>query len=397
MTQSSIARPALALFLFVCASARFALGADALLDPTKPGPFPVGVTTLTLVDSSRTDPATKGPRTLLTEVWYPATDDSKNLPKNKASDFLVRGALPMLKQLPKMAFKMDMDEFDKKFKNAAVRDARMRDGKFPLIVFSHGNGGMRNQSTFWCDFMASHGYVIMSSDHTGNCAYTAVDGKVVTYNASLREQSAEDRPKDVSYEITEMGRMNKGADSRFAGRIDMDHVGVAGHSFGGFTSIHVINDDPRVDAIIPMTPIWNKRTNYTTPVLMMIGTEDKTIGADNNAKDRKYFEESKGPHYLVEMIRGGHYTFSDMGQIQPNFGDGIGKGKGITDPEKEIEFIPMDLAYEITNSYSVAFFGIYLKGQEGYRDYLDKNHYEKEIIHKAVKPPAEVPGGGGSQ
>ena len=134
------------------------VSAADLPDPTRPGPYPVGVTTIGLFDHSRTDEATQGgPRALLTEIWYPATEDTRDLPKNKASDFLVRRQLPMLNQFPKIAFGMDIDKFDETFENFAVRDARVRDGKFPLVVFSHGNGGMRNQSTFWCDHLASHG------------------------------------------------------------------------------------------------------------------------------------------------------------------------------------------------------------------------------------------------
>src|SRR5258705_6715663 len=55
------------------------------------GPFPIGVTTTVLIDSSRTDAFTKEPRTLVTEIWYPATDDARQLPKNKYSDFLPGG------------------------------------------------------------------------------------------------------------------------------------------------------------------------------------------------------------------------------------------------------------------------------------------------------------------
>lgn len=380
-----IAALAFALAAILFAPSRSARAED-LADPKKPGPYPVGVTTVTFIDPSRTDATTQGPRTLLTDIWYPATDDSKTLPKNKASDFLLSGPVPAMAQAMLMAFKIKIEDFDKRFENVAVRDARIRDGKFPLIVFSHGNGGIRNQSTFWCDYMASHGYIVASPDHTGNCAYTAVDGKLVAMNPGARQASAIDRPKDVSFIIDMMGKYNLGADSRFSRRLDMDHVGVAGHSFGGFTSIHVINSDTRVKAIIPMAPVWMERTNYTTPVMMMIATEDKTIGLPNNAKDRTYYEESKGPHYLVEIKDGGHYSFSDMGQIQPKFGDGIGTGMRVTKKEEPITYLPPKETFEIINSYSVAFFGVYLKGQTGYNSFLGKNEFGDKIDYKFAVP-----------
>src|SRR5438046_2475896 len=52
-------------------------------DLLAPGPYPAGVTTTVFVDVSRTDALTKEHRTLVTEIWYPATDDARNLPKNK--------------------------------------------------------------------------------------------------------------------------------------------------------------------------------------------------------------------------------------------------------------------------------------------------------------------------
>ncbi len=378
----------LALLLLLAVGPYRTFAAEFLSDPRKPGPFPVGVTTMELVDPNRDDAYTKSKRTLLTEIWYPATDDTKNLPKNSFTDFFMRGQNDEMNKMLEKFFKVGLSELNKKFKNKAVRDARMRDGKFPLIVFSHGNGGIRAQNSFWCDHMASHGYVVMSADHTGNCAASVVNGKVYPYNVGRMMVSAADRPKDVSFMLDQMTKMNGGTDSRFAGRIDLEKIGVAGHSFGGFTSAAIIESDPRVKAIIPMTPVWQTRTNFTTPVLIFLGTEDKTIGLLGNAAIRKRYEESQGPHYLVELPDGGHFTFTDMDQVDENFGDGIGKGVRITRPGEEITFMPIDVAHEITNAYSLAFFGVYLKGQTGYRTFLDSNQYGEKIIYKSEVPDA---------
>src|SRR6266436_3510200 len=145
------------------------------LAPT--GTFPVGVTTTVFVDSKRTDAFTKEPRTLVTEIWYPATDNARQSPKNKYSDFLPGGVTPEIDAAVQKTYKMPVAEIDKLFVNESVRDARMRQGKFPLIVFSHGNGGNRHQNTFWCDHLASHGYVIVSADHVGNANMTILNGK----------------------------------------------------------------------------------------------------------------------------------------------------------------------------------------------------------------------------
>lgn len=378
----------LSISLSFCFMLAALVSAEDFFEPAKPGPYPTGVTTLVLVDHARTDSNTKGPRTLLTDIWYPAADDQRGGPVNKFSDFYMRGQIPKLDEMLKKFFKDGIAEVDKRFKNSSVRDARIRDGRFPLIVFSHGNGGIRAQNTFWCDYLASHGYIIMSADHTGNCAATVVDGKVIPYNVGQMMVSAGERPKDVGFMIDQMTKFAAGDDSRFCGRVDLEKIGVAGHSFGGFTSAAIIETDPRVDAIIPMTPVWPLRTNFTTPVMIFLGTEDKTIGTRENDKNRKRYEESQGPRFLVEVLDGGHFTFTDMFQADPDFGDGVGKGERVTMPGEPIEYLPMEDAYAITNTYSAAFFGVYVKGEPKYMDYLKDNHFGEKIIYKYALPEA---------
>ena len=107
-------------------------------------------------------------------------------------------------------------------------------------------------------------------------------GKVIIYDEKGRAQAAIERPKDVSFLLDTMDRWNKGGDSRFFGKIDMEHVGVAGHSFGGYTATAVADVDPRVKAIAPMAAVFSKRTRYDCPAMMVLATEDRTIKADGN-------------------------------------------------------------------------------------------------------------------
>src|SRR5215208_6220876 len=157
--------------------------------PMSVGPFPVGVTSTIFVDKSRMDNFTKQPRTLVTEIWYPAADDSKRSAKNKYSDFYP-GITPEIDDSLKKTYKMNAAEIDKIFWNEAVRNAPVRKGRFPVVVFSHGNGGTRHQNTFWCDYLASHGYIVVSADHTGNARMTIIDGKIIPFQAGERAQSA---------------------------------------------------------------------------------------------------------------------------------------------------------------------------------------------------------------
>ncbi|HEY7547764.1 MAG TPA: prolyl oligopeptidase family serine peptidase [Blastocatellia bacterium] len=343
-------------------------------DPLAVGPYPVGVTGTVFIDKSRTDNFTKEPRTLVTEIWYPATDDARQKPKNKYSDFIPAEARSQVDALMKLGFKISLADLDKNFWNDAVRDADVRNGRFPLVVFSHGNGGTRTQNTFWCDYLASHGYIVVSADHTANARVTIINGRVISYQASQRANSATDRPKDVSFLLDQMIAWDKGADKRFAGRIDTDRACAAGMSFGSYTAIVVADHDPRFKAVIAMAAAPESHTNLTVPSLLMLGEEDMTIRAAGNARIRDNHNAHKGPAYLLELKRGGHYSFTDMFKINKNFGDGVGRGKR-RDTGEPIEYTPMEATYKIIDSYSIAFLGYYLKGQREYFDFLKSNHW----------------------
>lgn len=372
--------------LLCCLFVGIAFGVSAQseeLNPEKPGPFPVGVTTTTFVDHSRTDPATKGPRTLPTEIWYPAVEETRGLPVNKLSDFFLKNQSPELALILLAGFGVELTEADKVFQNFAVRDARIADGKFPLILFSHGNGGMRMQNASWCEHLASHGYIVVAPDHTGNCSVTFINGELLIFDDSkeARERSADDRPKDLSFLIDQMDLMNKGNDSRFLGKVDVERIGAAGHSFGGFTCTWLINNEPRVKAIIPMAGAADDRTNYTCPVMLFIATEDATLSKARMDTLRKYYEESKGPRYSIEFKDAGHFSFTEMYQLKPDFGDGVGKGTRVTNGES-IDYVGMETVFPLLNGYSTAFFDKYLRGQDGYDAYLAVNHNPEELIYK---------------
>jgi predicted dienelactone hydrolase len=358
-------------------------------DPLSAGPFPVGVTTTVFVDSSRTDNLTKQPRTLVTEIWYPATDEARQMPKNKFSDFIPGGVTPEIGELIKKTYKVDAAEVDKLYWNEAHRNAPLRDGRFPLIVFSHGNGGSRHQNTFWYDYVASHGYIIVSPDHTGNARWTIIDGKVITSASGERLNSAKDRPLDVCFLLDQMIRWDKGGDPRFAGRVDTDHAAIAGMSFGSFTAHWASDRDPRFKAVVAMSGAPPMHTNLTVPSLRMLGTEDRTLGTLGNGLIRANHTTHTGPAFLLELKNGGHYSFTDVFKVNKNFGDGIGAGKR-RDTNEPFEFTSMELTYQIVNSYSVAFLGYFLKGQKEYWMFLSENHWPDTVIWDVKNAPRNV-------
>ncbi len=348
-------------------------------EPLAAGPFPVGVTTAVFIDNSRTDNLTKQPRTLVTEIWYPATDEARGMPKNKYSDFIPVGMTPEIDELVTKTYKMSASEVDEVYWNESHRNAPVRAGRFPLVVFSHGNRGSRHQNTFWCDCVAGHGYIIVSADHMGASRWTILDGKPLAFQAGERTNSAKDRPLDVSFLLDQMIRWDVGADPRFAGRIDTEHAAVAGMSFGSFTAHWAADREPRFKAVIAMSGAPPSHTNLTVPSLRMLGTEDRTLGVAGNALIRDNHAKHTGPSFLLELKNGGHYSFTDVFKVNKSFGDGVGAGQR-RDTNEPFEFTSMELTYQILNSYSVAFLGYFLKDQKEYGSFLRENHWPETMM-----------------
>ncbi|MBW1811763.1 MAG: hypothetical protein JRJ87_26475, partial [Deltaproteobacteria bacterium] len=147
-------------------------GPKAAPDPMLAGPFPVGVVTYEFVDESRIDSETGQPRSFLVEAWYPAVQESRDLTKwtyevdwEASPDYLGDDYYQRLVNagLPGMETK-------------AVRDADIDNlhGPYPLVLFSHGSYGIRWQSVFYTLHLASHGYVVVSADHTGNTVWELI-------------------------------------------------------------------------------------------------------------------------------------------------------------------------------------------------------------------------------
>jgi len=207
-------------------------------DPFARGPHAVGVRTVDVTDTSRS-------RYLPVEIWYPSV--AANIGRDTAEE--------------------TMDHYDllpgfPPAKQAAVRNADIAVGKFPIVMFSHGFGGHRRQSTFFCTHLASHGYVVVAVDHTGN---TVMDVAQMTLQVMMGEPMPDPepmvaelivaRPADVSFVLDRLLAGDLGID---AAQLDAERIGMSGHSFGGWTTLRVAGLDSRIRAALPMAPAGGK-------------------------------------------------------------------------------------------------------------------------------------------
>lgn len=148
----------------------------------------IGESTLHFNDTIRKRP-------LVTEVWYPTSDSVK---KHAA------GFSPFVRM-------------------ETVKDGKISDRKYPLIMISHGTGGGRLTLEWLADILVQNGFMVAAVDHWGN----TYDNKI-----AIDFVTPWQRPRDISFVLT--GLLN---DRKFGPEIDQDRIGMAGFSIGGYTTI----------------------------------------------------------------------------------------------------------------------------------------------------------------
>jgi predicted dienelactone hydrolase len=306
------------------------------------GPYRIGVTTLALADPSRSNVPGDGPRPVVTEVYYPTTDDAvAGVPREVVSVLGVP-----ITEIP------------------AYRDVSRADGRFPLVVFSHGNNGIRIQSLFFYGHLASHGYVVATPDHHGN---TFVD----TLLGVVDPTAFDNRPRDMSFLIDQMLQLDAAPTGLFSGAIDADKIGASGHSFGGYTSFALATQaivgpppDPRVKAILPQAPAAIGFTDQAfgalaIPTLIVGGAIDETTPFDDN--QQRPFDLLPPGAAVVGLARidgGGHFTFSNFCDVDRELLGFLGGFDEACLPRH----LPWRHAHEITNHLALNFFDGVLRG-----------------------------------
>lgn len=235
-------------------------------------------------------------------------------------------------------------------------------GKFPLVVFSHGAFGYRmsNYSTF--QELASHGYTVCSIDHTYHAFMTKQEGGQIVIgnmgfmNTAMQAQNGELGAEEI-YKLEQNWMELRTGDMEFVldyikklamldnsdtvfQTIDLEHIGVLGHSLGGATAAQLGRDDEDVDAVVvidgtmlgeivgfqdgkeiitdipypkPLLNIYNE-THYNEA--FELKDSYANMIATKNAMDS----------YEVVIKESGHVNFTDLPMVSPFLSKLLGTG-----------------------------------------------------------------------
>ena len=288
----------------------------------------VGVRTMTFTDTNRPDvvnaPAEGAipvlDRAMTVEVWYPAADGTE--PGGTYAALLRDGTTEV------------------ELQGMAARDAAPAEGRFPLVIISHGYPGNRFLMSHLGENLASKGYVAVAADHPDS-----------TYDdMGLFASTLVNRPLDQAFLLNAMAEL----DDEIGAITDAERTGIVGYSMGGYGALifggagvsemalnrteperyvaprdmlarHASGDpdhadliDPRVKAVVAIGP-WGRNRDYwdaeglagfEKPLLIVAGGQDDV---SEYPAIREIFEETTGTErYLLTFEGANHNAAAPM-------------------------------------------------------------------------------------
>ncbi len=329
--------------------------------PEPTGDFLIGTQTFHLVDDDREERFSETPggkRELMVQIWYPAQHTSgKPYPFMPNADQLLKvEPLSSMLGLPKMFLSYMKQIPTHAYENA---EAAISNETYPLILLNHGFGTSKMYQTSQAENLASHGYIVASIDHTYSTFGTVFpDGTLTTLRTyeerfidkDYREMVGQAWTDDIFFMIDQLERMNAGqVPSKLQGKMDLEHIGVFGHSFGG-AAAYDATYDPRIKAGINLDGSlyrYDQAGSSKPFIIMMIersfNTYDKArrdyvytdeelkkMGGNGRDEFENAFKEVKTEvqHFVNTARLGGqivyvqnseHYNFADLQLFTPLF------------------------------------------------------------------------------
>ncbi|WP_041298087.1 alpha/beta hydrolase family protein [Ilumatobacter coccineus] len=349
----------------------------AAFTPIGDGPYAVGVQTITITDVERDRPLT-------VDVTFPLAEGATGEPQRYT---FITG-----------------DYYESPRAVAATADQISPDGPFPLVVYTHGSGGLRYIHSDYTETIASHGYVVVAADHTGNTAVDQFleqqdDGATIAYN----------RPRDVQVVIDEMFNPESLETVGFVASVDPEKIAVTGHSLGGYATYAVasgmsnaagtVEADPRIDALIPLAPALGSGDPDTSlltdeqlaqvdvPTLVMVGTDDTSTPPSPNVDRAVEFTQSS-PLYRVELVAAEHQSFTDVCDYLEFFPTLENPTQAVLDTIEESAAegcsegdMPIERVKDITNTFAVSFLDSIFRDGEMVTD--DNTEIPDDVIFAA--------------
>ncbi|MGC5285343.1 alpha/beta hydrolase family protein [Micromonospora sp. DT231] len=335
--------------------------------PQPTGPYRVGTVSLHLVDRSQPDPLA-GPgryRELMVSVWYPARD-VRRYPR---APWMTPASMRALLDSAGFAPDAALAPLTAGHEGAPVRHSGRR---LPVVVYSHGAGSHRSDTTIVVQELASHGYVVVTVDHTYDGLSEFPDGRV-----TVREDNVDSTPwtytRDVRFVLDQIADLADGRNpdvdhtplpAGLGAALDLSRIGMFGWSKGGTATALTMGTDRRIRAGLsldgPMVSQPLPATDLYRPFMLM--TAELTRAAEPAVAE--FFTHLRGWRLDIQATGAVHSSYGDNQWLLPQLARIIGMSDeelaglvGTLDPAR---------AVRIGQAYPLAFFDLHLRHRGGH-------------------------------
>ena len=264
---------------------------------------------------------------------------------------------------------------------------------YPLVVFSHGSFGigMSNESTYM--ELANNGYVVCSISHTYHSMYTMdTDHNIILVNAEFMKEVTdvnngvydeesiyelfkkweELRTSDINFVLdTIIENANSNDTDEVYHLINIDKIGVFGHSLGGSAVSAIARQRSDISAVVNLdAPLFGELIGFQDGNMEMITSAYPVpllnIYSDDLWEERNQWDtdflyipnflllsDTPADIYNVNFKGAKHLSFTDLPLVSPILSNILQGGKAKIDKYYCIETM---------NSTILSFFDYYLKG-----------------------------------
>lgn len=296
--------------------------------PLPSGDFSIGTESFVLIDSDREEIyGSELNRRIKVQVWYPAenTEDYELVPWLEDGRVVAQG-LATDTGLPSFVLNHTELIMSNSHLKAPINETA---DSYPIVVISHGWRGFRNLHTDLAEELASIGYIAVSIDHTYGSVATVFgedDVSFVNLDALPRRDLEPDfmdyantlvntYANDIVFTIDELEKMNAGInDSRFEGKLDMENIGLLGHSTGSGAGVTVAINDDRIKALFGMDawvePISDTEVDKGLNIPTLFLRSEQWQTGENNTNLFQLVMDNIGNTRLYDISGTTHYDFS---------------------------------------------------------------------------------------
>ena len=284
----------------------------------------------------------------------------------------------------------------------------------PIVLLSHGFGSEPRAFDYLGEHLASYGIAAVSVEHIGSDSDYELEFLEGAQKSAIAPEEFIERPLDIQYVIDELERRNLN-DPVFR-NIDLNKIGVIGHSLGGYTTLALagaeinverlrqqcpnkkINlnvsllmqcraenleverqlKDPRIKGAIAISPIASgifgqeSLNDITIPTAIISGSED-IIAPVVQEQVYPFTWLAAEDKYLAMIVPGDHFSGSSLPRRKP------------ADPTVIEEFVGQRIGdgQPYIKAFAVAFVKVHIEGNSEYLPYLDAS-YAQNISNKQL-------------